>query len=191
MTYFYEMEKIDFTETPTIETTHLILRPIVAADAENILAMRSNAEGMLHVPRPIMQNLDEAHAFIELLQAKLLSGEGVNWAIVQKATNKFAGNICHFNFKTEASRSEVGYMLHPSYFRQGIMYEALRTVLDWGFDTLKINSVEAVIVEENIASRRLAEKAGFVLEGTKRQSCFHNNQYWNQCHYGLLATEYK
>lgn len=192
------METPNFDPFPTLEGKQIILREITVDDVLQILELRSNLEAMKYVPRPLMQTVQEAYDFIEVLDNKKIKGEGINWAIclkpapdAYKPEKTLIGNICHFNFNLEANRSEVGYMLHPDYFRKGIMTEALQLVLDYGFNTLNLNSTEAIIIEDNIASRKVAEKAGFSLDGITKESCYHNNRYYNQCFYGMLKKEFQ
>jgi [ribosomal protein S5]-alanine N-acetyltransferase len=186
------METPNFSPFPILKGQRITLRQINENDANAILALRSNVEAMHHVPRPLMKNLDEANAFIKILDDKLVAGEGINWAIcLNNDEENMIGNICHFNFMLDANRSEIGYMLLPNYFRKGIMYEAIMLVLEYGFNVLNFNSTEAIIIAENIGSRKVAEKAGFILEGTCRESCFHNNRYYDQCFYGMLKSEFR
>ena len=83
---------------------------------------------------------------------------------------------CGFTWNEARDTAEVGYELMSQFWRQGIMSEALTTVLQYGFECQKFLSVTAQVMLENIASRKLLE-IGFQTQGIiKRQG------YWRQHH---------
>ena len=59
---------------------------------------------------------------------------------------------------------EIGYRLHPDYWHRGLATEAARAVRDHAFRDLKLPRVISLIHPENVASRRVAEKNGMLLE---------------------------
>jgi ribosomal-protein-alanine N-acetyltransferase len=68
---------------------------------------------------------------------------------------------CGFSWDREANAAEIGYELASQFWRQGIMSEALRAVLRYGFEIKELQFFIAEIMLENLASRRLLEKLGF------------------------------
>ena len=89
---------------------------------------------------------------------------------INNEPGKITGTICLWQFKKEHYRAEVGYVLFPNYWRKGIMKEALLKVLDFGFQTIRLHSIEAHISPDNAASAALLESAGF-----KREAYFKEN----------------
>ncbi len=85
---------------------------------------------------------------------------------------------------------EVGYRLFSSKHRgQGIMSEALPLFSAYLFDTKPIARLTLFTSDDNIGSRRVAEKSGYQLEGTKRSAYFYRGQFHTFVMYGLLREE--
>jgi ribosomal-protein-alanine N-acetyltransferase len=99
---------------------------------------------------------------------------GINWGITFKnAPDKLVGMISFHRIEKEHYRAEIGYLLHPDYWGQGIVSEGVKALLDFGFNTLGFNSIEGHIRPQNAASRQVLLKNNFVKEATFRQNlCF-------------------
>ena len=82
----------------------------------------------------------------------------INWGISLKENSRLLGTICLFKFQPENYRAEIGYLLHADFHRQGIMNEAMKPVIDYGFNTLKLHSIEANVNPSNLASIKILEK---------------------------------
>ncbi|MBP6649301.1 MAG: GNAT family N-acetyltransferase, partial [Bacteroidia bacterium] len=78
--------------------------------------------------------------------------------------------------------------LHPDYQKQGIMAEALLKVLDYGFKTMKLHSVEANVNPENAGSINLLEKSGFVREAYFRENYYYDGKFLDSAIYSLLTN---
>ncbi len=182
------MLTVNFTPFPVLETPRLRLRKITSADAEAIFRLRSNPETMKYVPRPLAQNLDDALLHVATIDSKIEANEGINWAITFKDNSDFIGIIGHFRILPEHYRAEVGYMLLPEFHGRGIVSEALRRVVAYGFEDLKLHSIEAVIDPDNIASAKVLEKNNFCKEAHFRQNEYYNGRFLDTAVYSLLSS---
>ena len=99
------------------------------------------------------------------------------------------GLIGYVNIKPEHYRAEVGYSLSRAWHRMGIMREALAAIISYGFDELKLHTIEAIIDAENTPSGRLLEDAGFIQEAYFHEDFFYNGQFRNSIHYGLMRRD--
>ena len=99
------------------------------------------------------------------------------------------GMIGYPNFKPEYYRAEVGYVMHHAHTRRGYAFESLQCVLDYGFNQLKLHSIEAIIRPENEASRQLIQKAGFVREAYFKDYVFFDGRFVDEEVYSLIAPE--
>ena len=88
------------------------------------------------------------------------------------------------------ARAEIGYALARKYWGQGLMTEAVRAMLDYGFNLLRLNRIEARCDVENIASWRVMEKAGMKFEGVLRQNIFLHGRPRDARMYGILREEW-
>lgn len=89
------------------------------------------------------------------------------------------------------SRAELGYELSLEYQNKGIMSEALRAIIPFGFNELDMHRIQASVFLENQASIKLLEKFGFRREGLLRQYTYiKHRDAWEDCLVmALLKTE--
>jgi len=158
------MLSINFTPFPNLETERLYLRRVDKNDVESILELRSNVETMKYIPRPLLKTTEDALEHIAMIDAKIESSEGINWAITYKNDPKLIGIIGHYRIKPEHFRAEIGYMLLPEHSGQGIITEAIKEAVKYGFEVMKLHSIEAIIAPENHGSAKVLEKKAKVLE---------------------------
>ena len=93
--------------------------------------------------------------------------------------------------RVEGDEVEVGYLFLPEAWGHGYATEAARALLQWAFDTLDLNRVQAETDTRNAASARVLEKLGFVCEGTLREDCVVNGEVSDSWVYGLLRREWR
>ena len=82
--------------------------------------------------------------------------------------------------------AEIGYYLLPEESSKGIMSEAVRQICKIAFKELNIIRITGFVFEPNIASRKVLEKNGFVLEGIMQNAVIKNEEIFNVCIYGKL-----
>ena len=109
--------------------------------------------------------------------------KGVFREIVVK--DKIVGNIS-VEQKDDVYRkdAEIGYSLLQEESSKGIMTEAVRQICDIAFQELDIIRITGLVYEPNIASRRVLEKNGFILEGMMKNAVIKNGQIFDLCIYG-------
>jgi RimJ/RimL family protein N-acetyltransferase len=172
---------------PEIETERLLLRRMVTDDAEEILFLRSSDEVMKYIDRERTKSIADARAFLEKIDASIESNNGIMWGITLKETpGKLIGNIGYWRLVKEHYRAEVGYMLHPSFWKKGIMKEALLRVIDFGFNEMKLHSIEANINPGNYASAMLLESTGFIKEAYFKEDFYFDGEFRDTIIYSRL-----
>lgn len=180
------MLDINFTPFPNLETAHLFLRRITEEDAHEIFALRSDKEVMKYIPRPSAKSIEDAQAHIAIIDEKIENNEGINWAITLKDNPKLIGIIGHYRIKPEHFRAEIGYMLLPEYQGQGIISEAIKEVVNFGFEVMKLHSIEAIIDPENYASEKVLQKNGFVKEAHFKENEYYEGRFLDTVIYSKL-----
>lgn len=184
------MEKFDFSVFPKLETERLLLKEITVDDAEALFSMRTNSEVMRYIDRPIPESINEVIDLIDKMKVMKENGEGISWGIFLKENpNLQIGNIGFFRSMPEHFRAEIGYMLTPSEHRKGIMFEAMQKVLEYGFNEMKLHSVEAHINALNDASANILLKAGFVREAYFKENYFFNNKFIDTAVYSIINNK--
>src|SRR6185295_19509224 len=100
--------------------------------------------------------------------------------------SKIIGYIGYWRMKKEHYRAEIGYALHPAYWKKGIMKEAILAVLDYGFNTMQLHSVEANINADNNASAGILEATGFIKEAHFKEDFFFDGIFRDTIIYSKL-----
>lgn len=171
------MLSISFSSFPILHTPRLLLREMTADDAQALFEMRSDERVMRYLGRPLQKDVSEAVEFIEKIRVSFAENEAVAWGISFHGHSKLLGNISFWKMDKANHRTEIGYMLHPDYWRQGVMDEAMAAALDYCFRVLNFHSVEANTDPQNEASGRLLEKHGFVQEAYFRENLYFEGRF--------------
>jgi len=158
---------MNFTPFPELNTERLILRQIVYSDREEVFFLRSDENVNLYIDRPRPKNLEDADEFISMLNREITENTWIDWGITLKIEPKLLGSICLWNFSDDKTRAEIGYELNPEYQGQGIMNEALEKVMDFGFQSLGLNEIDAYTHKENLSSTKLLLKNGFIRDSER------------------------
>ena len=180
------MLTINFTPFPNLETERLLLRRVDNNDVNEIFALRSDPETMKYIPRPLVKTTEEALEHIATIDSKIDTNEGINWAITLKGNPKLIGIIGHYRIKPEHFRAEIGYILLPEYSGKGIITEAIQEVVQYGFEIMKLHSIEAIIDPENHGSAKVLEKNNFVKEAHLKENEFYDGRFLDTVIYSIL-----
>lgn len=180
------MLTINFTPFPNLETERLLLRRVNESDVNEVFALRSNPETMKYIPRPLVKTIDDAFEHIAMINAKIENNEGINWAITYKGSPKLIGILGHYRIKPEHHRAEIGYMLHKEHNGKGIITEAVQEVVKYGFNEMKLHSIEAIIDPENFGSEKVLQKCGFIKEAHFKENEFFEGRFIDSVIYSIL-----
>lgn len=116
----------------------------------------------------------------------------VQFQLIDKETGEIIGGCGYHTWYLEHSRAEIGYgLLKDAYKNKGIMTEAIKPVIEYGFYTMNLNRIEALIGPDNDASIKLIKKFNFKQEGYMRQHYFKNNFLMDSLIFALLKEEYE
>jgi len=169
------MRELKITTFPVLETERLILRQVNEADANELFFLRSSTEVGKYIARDPQKNIDETITFIEKTRRDMIDSKAIPWAITLKNNNKLIGTLSLHNFHEDNSVAEVGYDLNPEFQKKGIMSEALKTVISYGFQKLEFSRIEAFTQIENESSKLLLVKNKFQLHPTRIDEGFPKN----------------
>jgi [ribosomal protein S5]-alanine N-acetyltransferase len=180
------MGDFQFLPFQELRSDRLLLRQITPDDVLSVFALRSNPQTMQYIPRPLVISHEQALEHIQMIQDKIETNEGINWAITLKGDPKMIGIIGHYRIRWEHFRSEIGYMLLPEYHNKGIVSQAIALMIDYGFNNMKMHSLEAIIDPNNKASAKVLEKNGFIKEAHLKENEFFNGKFLDTIIYSLL-----
>lgn len=181
------MLSVHFNPFPELVTERLCLRQLRRDDENDFFALRSNPDIMRFIPRPVAQSVADAAELIQNINDGIRQNNSITWAITLKPSSKVIGTIGYVRMAKEHYRAEVGYLLSLDYRGQGIMQEALRAVVNYGFQTMKLHSIEGIIDPENIASANVLKQSGFVQEAHFKENQFYNGRFHDTVFYSILT----
>ncbi|MEO6695671.1 MAG: GNAT family N-acetyltransferase [Ignavibacteria bacterium] len=155
------MLRLNFTPFPELSTERLLLRQLIHDDEIEMMKLRSDDSVNKFIIRPKTISREEVKKHIEKLNKGISNDELIFWAITFKNLNKLIGTICLFNIDKEKSIGEIGFELFPENQGIGLMNEALKKVLEYGLNVMKIKSFEGFANINNVRSIKLMEKYNF------------------------------
>jgi RimJ/RimL family protein N-acetyltransferase len=118
------------------------------------------------------------------------AGDHASWAVVDATTGELLGSVSvHRIDRTEAD-AEIGYWTLPAARGRGIAGAAVDAACRWAFTELGLHRVQLYHAVENVASGRVAEKAGFTYEGRLRRSHrYGDGRHHDELLWGRLADD--
>lgn len=178
-------------DLPEIETDRLLLRKMGPEDAEAVFAYASDPEVTRYVIWDTHRSIEDSREFLKRTIEGYERGEEAGWGIVYKGDLRFVGTCSIVNHSRKDARAELGYVLARSHWGRGLITEAVRALIRFGFERMGLNRVEARCVAENIASARVMEKAGMTCEGTLRDRERIKGEYRDMKVYSILRGEFE
>jgi RimJ/RimL family protein N-acetyltransferase len=120
--------------------------------------------------------------------ANWITREQFQFLILLRETNQHIGTMGAFKINWEIPSCEIGYWLHTAHTGQGLMTEAVKTLTEMLQTKLHFRRVQILCDELNTKSRRVAELAGYQLEGILRNDCLASGgRVRNTCVYSVIA----
>lgn len=183
---FYQSE---FQALPTIRTQRLILRPLRMTDDKDMFRYCSDPAVSRHVLWDTHPNIRHTRMTLRAAIRQYRLGQPATFGIERAEDHRLIGTIGFMWVNTDHRSAEVGYSLARDCWNQGYATEALKAVLHYGFDNLRLNRIEAQHEADNPASGRVMEKAGMQYEGTLRQRVFNKGHFSDVRLYARVRTD--
>jgi len=180
---------ISFDPFPVLETPRLFLRRLVPPDAEVIFRLQQDPEVTRYIGRDPDPNLEASLQRIEVIDANIRETNGITWGLVLKETGELIGTAGLWRWVKLHRFVEIGYQLASAYWGRGLMTEALRPILHFGFEVMGVHRIEANTDPANLASARVLEKVGFKQEARLRENWFYNGTFTDSAIYGMLRRD--
>ena len=180
-----------FACLPRIETDRLILRPLQMRDAKDLFAYARDPEVSRHVLWDAHKSIWETRRFLRFARNQYRRGFPGSFAIELKDGGRMIGTIGFMWVNPDYKSAEVGYSLSRDYWNRGIMTEALRATLRFGFEELKLNRIEAQHDTENPASGKVMAHCGMQFEGVMRQRIVNKGVFRDVAVYAMLKNDWQ
>ena len=177
--------------TPSLQTARLRLRAFEDTDASDLFALHSNASVLRYWDSPPWSEPARAERFIATCRQMEQEGTGTRLAVDRVSDGAFIGWCTLSRWNPDFRSAALGYCYNSEAWGHGYATEAASALLQWAFDTLDLNRVQAETDTRNAASARVLDKLGFVREGTLREDCVVNGDVSDSWVYGLLRREWQ
>lgn len=159
----------DGVRQPVLHAGRVTLRPFELADAPAVRAACADPVTQAWLPLPAPYTIDDAHRWVTVgAFAERHAGTGVEYAVAANAGGALVGDVGLKRLDRTVGSAEVGYWTVPGARGRGYMTEAVTTLCRWAFADLSLRRVQLLAAPGNLASQRVAEKAGFSREGLLR-----------------------
>jgi [ribosomal protein S5]-alanine N-acetyltransferase len=176
---------INFSPFPSIETKNLILRRMNYNDINDLFEMRKDSQMNEYIDTKLEENTHETKAYIDKMNKGVDDNKWIIWAIEHKESKKVIGSICIWNINIEQENGELGYGIIPGYQGKGLMKEALLSVIDYGFNVMKLKALDAYTEQYNVKSINLLEKCNFNEINKVDDEGYFNNRVYHMIVYRL------
>jgi ribosomal-protein-alanine N-acetyltransferase len=146
------------------ESSRLMMKPFSINDAEDMFEYSSDSESCRFLSWGPHFSVSEAGEFLDKAEKKKINPDDINWGIFLRETNKLIGSIRVYEINTQQGAVMMSYLLNPVYARKGYMSECITAAIKVCSLFLDTKIVRCDIADENIASKRVAEKCGMILD---------------------------
>lgn len=179
-----------FEKFPEIETERLILKEIRPENDKELFTFFSDSEVMRYYNLEPLKKIEQAEKIINMCAKGYENKQVIRWGIYLKKDKKIIGTCGYHNWAKGYFRAEIGYELSKDYWQKGIMSEAVKAIMLFGFNTMGLNRIEALIETPNTASEKLLRKLGFQKEGLLREHAYYKNEFVDLIMFSLLKKDF-
>ena len=157
-----------------IETARLLIRCPKPGDGAAVFAgvvdsLESLRQFPASLPWSVFEpSVDESERYCREGEAKYLLRTEMPMLIFLKASAVYIGGSGLHSFDWSVPKCETGFWLRTGYTKQGLAAEAVVAITEFAFSSLGMRRVEALPDDENLASCKVCERAGYALEGVLR-----------------------
>ncbi len=181
---------INLSSIEHLSTSRLTLSPVTLNDVDyvyQVFQLESTVEFDYIAP---FTDQEQAVKLIQAWQKRQENNTGIRLIMKLVDTNETIGSIGLFSISERRGSAEIGYEMHPNYWGNGYMHEAVMRALQISFNDWKLHRISATICTENPRSRAVIEKVGFKLEGIARQSeRNYKGELYDECLYARLRGD--
>lgn len=162
------MSAFEWDHLPVLTTTRLDLRALTPADAADLFAIYGDPAVMEFSSDPPFPDQSYIAQMLGSVQQLFQERQSIEWGIVLRAERRVVGTCGLHSFDEAARSAEVGCLLARQSWGQGIMREALTSVIQFGFDRFDLQALRADIDAPNMRSLALFARLGFspIAEGS-------------------------
>lgn len=181
----------NFFEPQPITTDRLYLRKLTLEDASDMFEYSRDPDVSKYTVWDHHASIKDTKGFLNYILENYSKGIVEDWGIVYKENNKLIGTCGFFEWDKTNHSAHIHYALSKAYAGKGLMTETVKAIIDFGFEKMNLNRIEARCMPENIGSERVMQKSGLLLEGIARESLFAKGIYKDLKVYAIIRKDLK
>ena len=171
-----------------IENNSIFLRKLNLKDnLDSYLSWINDKDTTKYLRKRKKQSINDLKDYIQYN----LNSDNYLCGIFKKSNNLHVGNVLLSNIDKDNKHCDIGIFVGKDFWGEGIGTTAVVLMSDYAFNTLKLHKVIAGVVQGNTGSSKLFEKAGFILEGIKKEEFKMNDSFLDHLHYGKINKKEK
>ena len=179
-----------FADIPMLDTEHLLLRRMKVGDAADMFDYAKRDDVTRYLTWHSHKTEEYTKQYLQYVQKQYADGDLYDWALIDRESGRMIGTCGFTGFDFDNECGEVGYVIHPDFRGRGLAPEAVRRVMQFGFERLHLHRIKCMYMEGNEASRRVMEKCGMHYEGTFRQAMRIKDRFCTVVEYAILREEF-
>jgi [ribosomal protein S5]-alanine N-acetyltransferase len=205
------MAEFDYSSHDVLRSSRTILRPVLLEDAVDVFGFRGDYEVTKYNSGVAFTLVDQARTLIASMIKDYDTKKCVRWGItIPSSTMISSGDsdvdaatatvisaslpvrgMVGFNYwDTTDHRASVGLELHRDEWGKGLMTEALTEVINFGFQRMKLNRIEAAVSVYNDKSLELLKRLFFEVEGVQKEQYYEDGEYHDLVTLALLKRNW-
>lgn len=142
---------------PELRSERILLRQLRASEAKNII-------DITFFQRVPAKNEDDVVSMLQKIDERYANGESVHWGIEDLQQKEMIG-CCGFYRGFANDSGEIGYFLKEKFRNRGYMSEAVKLMVQFGFETMRLKKIFAITAPDNLASQGVLRKNKFIAAG--------------------------
>jgi RimJ/RimL family protein N-acetyltransferase len=181
--------RLPFELTAPLHTERLTVRPMRAADVDDVHAYHSLPEVCRYVPFEPRTREQVVEKVAKYSAALTLAGDDDYWQLAIEREGRVIGDLYFAISSVQNATGEIGWTLHPDHHGNGYMTEAAGAMLELAFGTLDLHRVRARLDPRNHASAALCRRLGMREEAHFREDIWFKGEWADTLVYAILARE--
>lgn len=180
-----------YSDIPVLETDRMVLRKIMPDDEDDVFNYCSDEEISMYTVWYSHKTIEDTRFFLNMVFEQY-KNQGISpWGIEDKASGVIIGTTGFISWDTKNSKAELGYALSRSFWNKGYMSEAVKKIIDFGFNKMNLVRIEARCHPNNVGSARVMEKTGMKFEGILRKHILAKGIHEDVRMYAIIKDDYE
>jgi len=175
-----------------LKSGRLLLRRLKNSDVEDMYEYTSDAKITKYLEWSHHTEISQTRSFIiRALEAYENEKHAFLWAIELVSEAKMIGVMRIFDYSPQNKRAEISYILNPAFQGKGYIGEAIDIFLNYCFNDMSIQRIQAKCDIDNGSSEKVMQKAGMHREGIMKKYFFMDNEFKDALLYAITDNMYQ